>query len=77
MLDTATLHQEENGVRWYREQSGSNTVHIMQFEGQVLTGSWVGAKWVFRALTLMPVEERAIHHTHDEWIGVIHKALYK
>ncbi len=67
--DTASFHKEEQGGKWYIERQGGNIIHHLLFEGQILSGSWVGPRWVFRALTSMSPEERTRYQTHDEYIG--------
>ena len=72
---TAILQAEANGVKWYREGEGVNSIHSMQFDGQILQGAWVGPRWVFWALRTMSAEERATYHTHDAFMGAIRRRL--
>lgn len=57
--ETATLHKVENGVEWYTEKDGVNTINRMVFNGSMLTGCWVGPQWVFRVLVEMTPDEIA------------------
>jgi hypothetical protein len=68
--DTARLHKEEAGVRWYIDGEGVNAMHHMVFDGRVFSGNWVGPKAVFKTLVLMG-EERQTYSDDDKLIGAI------
>ena len=75
--ETARLRKEDNGVRWCVDGDGINAVHYMVFDGRILSGGWVGPRWVFHALASMSPEERMKYSAHDEYMGAINVQLAK
>ena len=73
--ETATFYQEEKGVRWYIDGQGVNALHIMVFDGRMLTGSWAVPRAVFWALTSMTPAVRTRYRTDDAFMGAINTRL--
>jgi len=76
-MNCAALQQEKNGVKWYTETKGHNTINTLEFDGQILTGNWISPTAIFSTLADMTPEERAHYHTHDEYMAAIQAKMHQ